>query len=205
MNVEVWLSFVCASFIFGLIPGPSVCFTIAFAIKHGIRSTLFMILGQLAANCLQIIVVLFGLSRLLDQSPIYYRGLKTTGAVYLIYLGYRQWTAGDPQMDMKKGADTKTSRGAFMGGFAVCGTNPKAMLYYAALLPQFVRPAVDENAQVVILAATSILIAALVLGLYTMLADSVRGWLAGKRYWKMQNRLSGMLMMGAGIALSVVS
>ena len=94
---------------------------------------------------------------------------------------------------------------AFINGLVVCGTNPKAILYYAALLPQFVLPYSDKNTQMVILAATSVIIAALVLGFYTVLAAKVRYWFNSKKYWKTQNRLAGILMIGAGIALSLVS
>ena len=205
MHLTIWLSFVGASLIFGLIPGPSVCFTIAHTLKHGARRTLPTILGQLVANCCQIIVVLFGMSRVLEQSLIFFQGLKIVGAVYLVYLGYRQWTAGQPRLHMHKGTDSKTMRKAFIDGFVVCGTNPKAILYYAALLPQFVLPTFDENTQLIILAITSVIIAALVLVFYTMLANRVRYWFNSKKYWKAQNRLTGILMIGAGIALSMAT
>lgn len=205
MHLPIWLSFIGASFVFGLIPGPSVCFTIAHALKHGARRTLPTILGQLVANCCQIIVVLFGIARLLEQSVLFFHALKMIGAVYLIYLGYRQWTASKPHVHMQKGVDSKTVRRAFVDGFVVCGTNPKAILYYAALLPQFVLPTFDENTQLIILAITSVIIAALVLGFYTILAHKVKHWFNSKNYWKTQNRLTGILMIGAGIALSMAS
>ena len=205
MHTTIWLSFVGASFVFGLIPGPSVCFTIAHALKHGARRTLTTILGQLAANCCQIIVVLFGMSRILEQSIIFFQVLKTIGAVYLVYLGYRQWSAGQPPLHMGEQIDSKTIHKAFIDGFVVCGTNPKAILYYAALLPQFVLPTFDRNTQLVVLAITSVIVAALVLSFYTMLAGSVRYWFNSEKYWKAQNRLTGTLMIGAGVVLSMVS
>lgn len=205
MYLTVWLSFVGASLVFGLIPGPSVCFTTAHALKHGARRTWPTILGQLMANCCQIIVVLFGMTRILGQSVLFFQGLKICGAVYLIYLGYRQWTAGKPHLDIQKQVNSKTVRKAFMDGFIVCGTNPKAILYYAALLPQFVLPTWDEKAQLIILAVTSVIIAALVLAFYTMLANRARYWFSSKKYWKTQNRLTGILMIGAGITLTMVS
>lgn len=205
MHLTIWLSFVGASFVFDLIPGPSVCFTIGHALKHGTRRTLPTIVGQLVANCCQIIVVLFGIAKLLEQSALFFHGLKMIGAVYLIYLGYRQWTAGKPHVHMQKGVNSKTVSKAFVDGFVVCGTNPKAILYYAALLPQFVLPTFDENTQLIILAITSVIIAALVLGFYTLLAHRVRDWFNSKNYWKTQNRLTGILMVGAGIALFMTS
>lgn len=205
MYFPVWLSFVGASFVFGFIPGPSVCFTIAHAIRHGARRTLPTIGGQLTANCCQIIVVLFGLNRVLEQSDVLFQVLKIIGALYLVYLGYRQWTAGRPFLETGKKTVAATVRRAFVDGFVVCGTNPKAILYYAALLPQFVVRSGDENIQLIVLAVTSVVIAAIVLTFYTVLADQVSIWFHSKRYWKVQNRLAGSIMAGAGIALSVVS
>jgi homoserine/homoserine lactone efflux protein len=204
MCLLIWLSFVGASFVFGLIPGPSVCFTIAHALKYGTRRTLATIFGQLAANSCQIVIVLFGLNRILDQSAIFFQVLKIIGAVYLVYLGYRLWTAGKLHLNVQKGTDSKTVRKAFIDGFVVCGTNPKAIFYYAALLPLFVVPTYDEKTQLIILAITSVVIAALVLGFYTMLANRVRYWFDTDKYWKTQNRVTGIIMIGAGVALSVM-
>jgi len=205
MLLAVWLSFVGASIVFGLIPGPSVCFTVAHALKHGGRRTLATIIGQLVANCFQIVVVLFGVSSIIEKSALLFQALKIIGAVYLVYLGYRQWTAGKPHLDIQNKKNMQNMRKAFIDGFVVCGTNPKAILYYAALLPQFVLPHYDKNTQLITLATTSVIVAAVVLVFYTMLANRVRYWFSMEKYWKTQNRLSGLLMIGAGIALSMVS
>lgn len=205
MNITILLSFVGTSLVFGLIPGPSVCFTIAHALKHGAHRTFPSILGQLLANCCQIIVVLFGMSGILERSVLFFQGLKIGGAVYLVFLGYRQWSANKPELNIWAGECSKTLYRAFLDGFLICGTNPKAILFYAALLPQFVLPTLDKKPQLIILAITNVIIAALVLVFYTLLADRVRTWFNSKKYWKTQNRLSGILMIGAGIMLSTVS
>ncbi len=205
MSFPLWLSFVGTSSVFGLIPGPSVCFTVAHALKHGTRKTLPTILGQLAANCCQVMVVLFGLSKLLEQSVVFFQGLKIVGALYLVYLGIRQWTAGRPVLNTQQGANELTMRRAFVNGFVVCGTNPKAIFFYAALLPQFILPHYDANTQLVILAITNVIVAASVLYFYTMIANRVRCWFDMGRLWKTQNRLSGTIMIGAGVAMSVMS
>jgi len=73
------------------------------------------------------------------------------------------------------------------------------------LLPQFVLPGRDKNVQLITLAITSVIIAALVLAFYTVLASRARYWFNRKGYWKTQNRLTGILMIGAGIGLSLIS
>jgi|GEM_PF-1390330 len=205
MQLAIWLSFVGASIVFGLIPGPSVCFTIAHALRYGVRRTLPTIQGQLVANCCQIVVVMFGISGIVERSAIIFQGLKIAGAVYLVYLGYRLWAADKPQLKVHQETDSRNVRKAFIDGFVVCGTNPKAILYYAALLPQFVVPHLDKNTQLMMLALTSVIVAALVLGFYTALANRIRSWFNHERYYRTQNRLTGILMIIAGIGLAVVS
>ena len=97
------------------------------------------------------------------------------------------------------------SRRAFLDGFVVCGTNPKAILYYTALLPQFIVQTGDEQLQMIILAGTNIILAGAVLGLYTLIAEHARRWFDTQKFWKVQNRLAGVLMIGAGVALSLVA
>ena len=205
MQLTIWLSFVSASLIFGLVPGPSVCFTIAYALRYGTRRTSYTILGQLSANCCQIVVVLFGMSHVIERSAFFFHGLKIIGALYLAYVGYRLWTAEKPQLNVRPQGGSGNARTAFADGFVVCGTNPKAILYYAALLPQFVVPYCDKNLQLATLAATSVIIAAMVLVFYTVLADRMRYLLQTEKYLRVQNRLTALLMMTAGIALFAIS
>ncbi|UCC12603.1 MAG: LysE family translocator [candidate division WOR-3 bacterium] len=205
MSVEIWLSFVGASAIFGLLPGPSVCFTIAYALKHGLRRTCLTILGQLTANVCQIVIVLFGINSILEQTTAIFYALKFLGAVYLIYLGVRHWSAGRPRVHLERKSGIRVSRKAFLDGIVVCGTNPKAILYYAALLPQFVVQTGDEQLQMIILAGTNIILAAAVLGFYTLIAEQARRWFDTQKFWKTQNRVAGVMMIGAGIALSLLS
>ena len=94
MLFEIILSFILTSLIFGFIPGPSVCFTIAYGIKFGTSATIPSIVGQLAANFLQVLLVLIGLNSLLEQSIELFYILKMAGAFYLVYLGIKQWFAG---------------------------------------------------------------------------------------------------------------
>lgn len=205
MQTHIWLSFIGASVIFGLVPGPSVCFTIAYSLRYGTRRTLSTIAGQLTANGFQIIIVLFGMSGIFERSALFFEALKLCGAVYLVYLGIRQWTAGKPHASVAHKTDAGGSGKAFLDGFVVCGINPKAILYYAALLPQFVVGTGNVRIQMIVLSMTSVVIAALILMFYTFAADGARRWFFKDTFWKLQNRLVGVLMMVAGVVLSVAS
>jgi homoserine/homoserine lactone efflux protein len=149
--------------------------------------------------------MLFGISSILEQTTAIFYVLKFAGAVYLIYLGIKQWRVGKPEVNIENSMSSPVSRRAFLDGFVVCGINPKAILYYAALLPQFVVQAIDERFQMIILAITSLVIALVILVVYTLLADRVRDWFHTNEFWKVQNRIAGVLMIGAGIVLSLVT
>lgn len=204
MTLETWLSFTFISLILGLIPGPSVCFTIAYGLKYGGIHTIPSIVGQLTANALQILIISVGLSSILENSVGLFIGLKLFGAAYLVLLGTKQWRAGIPQLDENIDSHL-VSKGALkslVDGFLVCATNPKAVLYYAAFLPQFIVAQTNENVQLLTLGATSILVCGFVLLLYTLLAGKVRYWLIDKNYWYVQNRFTGALMIVAGMFLA---
>jgi threonine/homoserine/homoserine lactone efflux protein len=202
MSLAVYLSFVGTSLLFCLIPGPSVCFTIAHAIRHGGRRTLPTILGQATANALQLLVIAVGLSSILERSVVFCTGFRLAGAAYLIYLGARTFTAPEPPF----GDQTVSVRGrgnGFLDGLVVCGTNPKALVYYAAFLPQFMSPLAESTQQLLVLGSSSLLIVVLVLLLYTALAAQARHWLLERGLWRAQTRASGTLIIAAGATLAL--
>jgi threonine/homoserine/homoserine lactone efflux protein len=203
MTVQLYVSFVVASLLFGLIPGPSVCFTIAHALRHGGRRTVPTIIGQAAANSLQLLVIVCGLSGILAQSAALISVFKIGGALYLVYLGIRTFFA--PELHLA-GDGEPPAKGRFksaLDGFIVCGTNPKALLYYAALLPQFIAPRGDRSSQLVLLGVSSVVIGILVLSFFTLLAGHARYWLLERGLWRVQKRASGVLIVTAGAALGL--
>ncbi|UCD76547.1 MAG: LysE family translocator [Phycisphaerales bacterium] len=203
MSAQLYISFVVTSLIFGLIPGPSVCFTIAYALRHGGRRTVPTILGQAAANALQLLIIVCGLSGILAQSAAVMSTLRIGGACYLVYLGARTFFASDPQLER---TGERTARGLYrsaLDGFIVCGTNPKALLYYAALLPQFIAPRGDRGSQLVLLGISSVIIGTVILSFYTLLAGHARYWLLERGLWRVQKRASGVLIVTAGAALGL--
>ena len=205
MAFHDWLSFTLLSFTFCLIPGPSVCFTIAHALRHGVFFTLASIAGQLGSNGLYILAVSVGLDRLVGDSLAVFNVIRFAGAVYLLYLGLRQWRAGPLAMGggtAERAEDYGALRG-FIRGFIVCGTNPKTLLYYAAILPPFISPAHNRGVQLAILGTTTVAVGGIVLLLYALLAGRVRNWLASECRLHLRNRLAAGLMIVAAMYLSM--
>jgi len=205
MSLEIWVSFAVFTLCWSLVPGPSIGFTIAYSIRHGFARTTATIGGQLAANAVQILAVSVGLSRLLEVSATAFFVLKMMGVAYLVYLGIRQWCAkplGDASNEQIETVSGRTWRDAGRG-FVVCAANPKALLYFAAILPQFVSSGGDRAIQLLLLGATNLLIGAFVMLLYAAAAERARGWLAARCTPRLRNRVAGGMMLAAAAYLAV--
>jgi threonine/homoserine/homoserine lactone efflux protein len=206
MSTETYVSFVLASMLFGLMPGPSVCFTIAHAVRHGGRMTAHTILGQAAANAVQLLMISVGLASVLERSVVFCLFFKLIGACYLIYLGVRTLCSSAPEIELQAAPPspaTTTPPRAFVDGLVVCGTNPKALFYYAAFLPQFVNPRADAAPQLLVLGAAALSVGILILAGYTVIASWARYWLSERGLWRWHTRASGSLIIAAGAALAL--
>ena len=206
MPLRTWLSFALLSLTFCLIPGPSVCFTIAYALKYGRSHALASIAGQLSANALYILAVAVGLSGPLVDSSGILAALKLGGIAYLAYLGVMQWRAkpAGPEYSVREDAGVRGAWKGFGRGFLVCGTNPKTVIYYAAILPPFISSAGSRSLQLAILSATTVLAGGSALVLYALFAAKVRERLMTPGASRIRNRVAGGLMLAAALYLAVL-
>ena len=205
MAFHTWLSFALLSMAFCMIPGPSVCFTVGYALEQGFGNALASIAGQLGSNGLYILAASLGLGRLVDASGWSLTVLRLSGSAYILYLGLARWRAGPMRLEGAGGGRT-AGDGALRGfgkGFAVCATNPKTILYYAAVLPPFISPEHDPGFQLAVLSATGVAAGGLALLLYALLAGRVRDWLARDDRLHLKNRIAGGLMIVAAAYLAL--
>lgn len=202
MSGEVIIAFLVSSVILGIIPGPSVCFSIAHSIRYGAVKTYPSIFGQLIANTIQIFLVFLGMNSVLEQSLTLFSILKFIGALYLFYLGIKQLGAEIPVLANNVQLKARNIYRSFMDGFIVCGTNPKAIIFYAAYFPQFINDSSAKIIQFIVLGTLSLFVCGSVLTFYTLLAGKTRDWFLRKGYWQTQNRITGSLMMMAGFFLA---
>lgn len=205
MTVYGWASFALFTLTWSVIPGPSIGFTIAYAIDRGLTGAVMSIAGQLSANVLQMLLVFAGLDRLVCESAQLFVVLKLAGAAYLVYLGVQQWRArGSASSNAgSNGPADGTKWRDFRKGFLVCAGNPKAILYFAALFPQFLSVESSRPLQFAALGATNLVIGAGVMLLYALLAERVCGWLATPRRARIRERISGGVMVAAAVYLAI--
>jgi threonine/homoserine/homoserine lactone efflux protein len=199
---RLW-EYLIATVLIILAPGPSVLFTIARAIAWGRVAAIATVIGNAFGMFLVSVLVAFGLGPLLQSSKLFYNGIQWAGGAYLIYLGYAAIAAS--RVDAQGMQKTEGSKPSFFtslkNGFWVGVLNPKSIVFFAAILPQFVDQEKNNvTAQLLLLGAIFATIALISDGSYGLLAGTVRSWLAGdvKRLIFMR-RFGGVVMIGLGL------
>ena len=199
---RLW-EYLIATILIILAPGPSVLFTIARAIAWGRAAAVATVIGNATGMFLVSLLVAVGLGPLLQSSKLFYNGVQWAGGAYLIYLGYSAIAAS--KVDAHGMQKTEGAKPAFVtsikNGFWVGVLNPKSVVFFAAILPQFVDQEKNNvTAQLILLGAIFALIALISDGSYGLLAGTVRQWLSGDigRLIFMR-RFGGCVMIALGL------
>jgi len=199
-DTHLFLAFVLAVTVLMLIPGPNVALIVANSVTYGFRYGLLTVAGTSAAMVVQLGLTVLGMTELLGTLGAWFEWIRWIGVAYLIYLGVTQWRA--PPLNLAEVApEPKSARAMFTRALLVSMTNPKTLFFYGAFFPQFVVTSHDVGAQVAILSATFLLLAVLLDGCWALAAGRARGLLA--MHGRLRNRISGSLLVGAGIGLAL--
>lgn len=199
MALELYLAFVAASVVIAVIPGPTVALVVGNSLTHGARAGLLNVAGTQLALAGMMIVLVIGLSSVVATMGWLFDWLRWAGAAYLIYLGWKMLRASgtlDPGV-----ATPKPRGGFFVQGFLVMASNPKVLVFFGAFIPQFVSPGADQTAQLVVLCATAMVIAAVSDSLYAILTGRART-LFSRRRVRMLSAAGGVTLIGGGIWLA---
>jgi homoserine/homoserine lactone efflux protein len=181
-----------------LTPGPAVLLVISQAMRRGFRASLRGALGILAGNSLYFALSAVGLGALLIASSRVFEVLRWLGAAYLVLMGLRMLFA------RKEAEAPQTEARSFVQGLVTQLANPKAIVFFTALLPQFVDPKAGRlPLQFLLLGAISVVIELPVLAAYGFLAD--RGRELYGRHGRWVERLAGGFLLAAGVKLGWVS
>lgn len=201
MPLELYLAFVAATAILILIPGPAVSLIVANSIAYGGRRALVTVAGSSSAIVVQLVILTLGMTSLLALLAQWFEWLRWAGVAYLIYLGVQHWRAGPFTL-----ADAQRSvshQRLYWQGFIVNGTNPKTLFFYAAFFPQFIDAGQPALSQLVLLSVTFFVIATVIDGSYALIGGRLRGLLTSPRRALWRNRLTGSLIIGAGLGLAL--
>jgi homoserine/homoserine lactone efflux protein len=172
MNTSLWLAFFITATVAALVPGPAVLYVVGESMRHGAAKAVAANLGILSGNAVWFTASAVGLATLVAYASPVFVAIKWLGAAYLAWLGFRAWrdavrgTSAAPRF----GAPVASTARMWRQGVLLQLANPKAILFFTALLPQFVDPAHAIAPQIGVLAATSIGSEFVVLAGYAWLA-----------------------------------
>ncbi len=204
MSWDTWTLFAVTVTLLCLTPGPAVLFVVAQALRFGGPRSLCASAGILAGNAVYFLLSAIGLGTLLLASPRFYLGIRFLGAGYLIYLGVSTFFGRGVGLDLHPAEGTAGVSGwrLFGRAFLVQMSNPKAILFVTAFLPQFLDPARPLALQLWILGLTGEGIELVVLGAYGFFAGAVTHLARQPRFTLLTNRVSGLLLIGIGASIA---
>jgi threonine/homoserine/homoserine lactone efflux protein len=200
MTLQVYLAYVLACAVITLIPGPTVTVIIANSLAHGTRAGLRNVAGTQLGLALMMGILVAGLSSVIAAMSWLFDWVRIAGAIYLVWIGWKLLRAPEALADARSAA---LPRGGFvLQGFLVLVSNPKALLWFGAFIPQFVDPKGDYVAQIALLGVTAMAVALLSDGAYAVLTGRA-GLLLRKDRVRLVSRAGGTLLIGGGIWLAL--
>lgn len=205
MAWQVWLAFIGAAILIAVSPGAGAIQSMATGLTYGVRRGYWSILGLEIGLMLQLTLVALGLGAIVTGSIVAFNIVKWVGVAYLLYLAVRQWRTAT--RDLREQLDTSADRGRtalVVRGFLVNATNPKGLVFFLAVLPQFVVPTAPLLPQYLAIGATMVAVDLVVMGLYTGLAVRLLRWMHTPRQQTVVNRTFSGLFATAAVVLSLV-
>lgn len=204
MSFATWLVFLASSLLTTFSPGPAILLAISNSLAFGARKAFFSSAGNIAGIFMVSSAAMIGLGVVLNASAMWFNIFKTVGAAYLIYLGWRQWTSRVNLFDSPLQPASQSSQSdlrLFRQGVLVAVTNPKSILFFTALFPQFINPGVPMVGQFLILTTTFAASAVIAHSSYVLLTRQLRGWFSIPGRVKLFNRCAGaaFVLLGASV------
>jgi len=203
MTLQTWWLFVAMTFVVSATPGPNMILVMSQSARFGFRSAMATMAGCMSALLAMMSLSAAGLGALLQAFPAVFDALRWTGAAYLAYLGWKSWRAPVTAGDGNAAAFAEPSPGLwrlYRQGVLVAASNPKAILFAAAFLPQFIQPSLPALPQFAILLATFSVIEISWYLVYAGSGHKLAAWLRRAPVLKAFNRLTGGAFIGfAGV------
>lgn len=201
MTLEWWLTYLLTTVILSLSPGSGAINTMSTGISHGYRGAVASISGLQVGLSAHIVLVGVGLGALFSRSLLAFEVLKWAGAAYLIWLGIQQWRSAGA-IDLNAVSKAMPRRRLFQRAVLVNLTNPKSIVFLAALFPQFIIPHQPQAMQYLVLGVTTVAVDIVVMIGYATLATRIAGWIKGPHQMKLLNRIFGGMFVAIGALLA---
>ena len=200
MTIEAWLLFVLTEGALCLTPGPAVLLVLSHGLTRGTASSVVANLGILAGNAFYFALSATGLGAVLLASYEVFTAIRWIGAAYLIWLGASAFVGRASVIAVTADpAAPQSAARTFVNGIVLQVANPKALVFFTALLPQFIDPRGSVLVQVAILGVTSVVLEFFVLLGYGALAGRLTSLAGRPRFQTLANRVAGALLIAAGV------
>ncbi len=201
MDIVALITFALTFVLVAALPGPGIAAIVARALGAGMRVTLPMIAGYIVGDLFFLTFAVLGMSVIAAKFALAFTFLKYAGALYLVYIAFRLWT------DRIEAEDITTAKAdppwrMFLAGLVITLGNPKVIIFYLALLPQFVDLAVLSAGDFAALAAVIAVVLGLVLLAYVALAARTRAFFTRPKARQRLNRITGTMMAGVAAAIA---
>ncbi|SFI04772.1 LysE family translocator [Modicisalibacter xianhensis] len=201
MALSTWLLFVTVAAVSILSPGPAFLMAVRNGMAGGVRRVALSSLGNISGLLVIASAAVLGLGVVLTTSEMLFMILKLCGAGYLLYLGVRQWRNPASLVVARPDTSTRGRARVFSEGVLVALSNPKAILFFTALFPQFLDPRLPLAPQFTIMVGTFMVLSFTTLMAYGSLARQIARWLGSARRTRWFNRLVGSAFIGLGVSL----
>jgi len=199
MNWHLFTAFLLITAVLFITPGPIVTLIVATGARAGARAGLLTVAGATIGNALLLALIAFGLGWILKTSADVFDVLRWAGAAYLIWLGIQAWRhAGTPAEVLAPAAHVHAWR-----GFVVAMTNPKSIAFFTAFLPQFLDPTLPVTRQLLVMCVCAVTLGGLLDSGWAVASGLGRAFFMKPRHNRLLGRLSGLVLVGGGIWLSL--
>jgi threonine/homoserine/homoserine lactone efflux protein len=205
MELNIWLIYLVAAIGLSLTPGPNGLLSLTHGMRFGLRRAVYTVLGGVTGFLLVIGLSMAGMGALLAASETGFTIAKWLGAAYLVYLGIKTWRAPPPKVELvdEEAMRERKPFKLFRQGFLVAASNPKALIFFAAFLPQFMNATTPFWLQFIILGGTFAVVELIYELVLAGAAQQIAPWLGNTGRWF--NRITGGTFVGIGGLLTTVN
>lgn len=204
MAYETLFLFFITDLLFCLSPGPATIVCASHAASGGMRNAFGPIMGIHAGNFIWYFMSAIGLLALVQTAPNLYSFIRWAGVVYLLWMAFNMLRENASRLKIKEGGQVRFIQG-FFSGLAVHLSNPKALLFYAAFLPQFIDPNINIFYQIIILASITIVTESIGLIFYSSLAAGARHMMNGDKIALWAHNISAYVLIGVAIFMAYLN
>ena len=199
MSLEMWITYILATTLILITPGPTIILVISQAVAHGRKSVVPLVAGVVSGDFTAMTLSLLGLGAIMTVSAGLFILFKWVGALYLIFLGIKLWRADPDGRTIQQQRKDISPGSLFQSSYIVTALNPKGIAFFVAFMPQFISSHRPVFPQLLLLGGTFLLLALVNAALYALFASHLRETIKRTSVRRWFNRCGGTALIGAGI------